>query len=99
MSARLERLVELAQTPRITIQVLPFSARSTPGLLGGFVIAQTQGMADTAYIESAGLLGRVTERPEDVSALTFRYEGIRAEAAPQRESVELLKEATQKWMS
>lgn len=99
MSAQLNHLVELAQTPRITIQILPLSAYSTPGLLGGFVIAQTQGVADTAYIESAGILGRVTERPEDVSALTFRYEGIRAEALPQRESLKLIKEAIQQWTS
>ncbi|MFD8562422.1 helix-turn-helix domain-containing protein [Streptosporangium canum] len=99
MSAQLNHLIELAQAPRITIQILPLSAHSTPGLLGGFVIAQTQGVADTAYIESAGILGRVTERPEDVRALTFRYEGIRAEALPQRESLKLIKEATQQWTS
>ncbi|GAA3214238.1 helix-turn-helix domain-containing protein [Nonomuraea helvata] len=99
MSAQLDQLIELALAPRITLQILPFNAYSTPGLLGGFAIAQTQGAPDTAYIESAGILGRVTERPEDVRALTFRYEGIRAEALSQRESMKVIKEATRRWTS
>jgi hypothetical protein len=99
MLAQLNHLIDLTQAPRITIQVLPLNAYSTPGLLGGFAIARTQGIPDTAYIESAGILGRVTERPEDVSALTFRYEGIRAEALSQRESMKMIKEATQRWTS
>jgi transcriptional regulator with XRE-family HTH domain len=99
MSAQLNHLLELGQAPRITIQILPLNAYSTPGLLGGFAIARTQGIPDTAYIESSGNLGRVTERPGDVSVLTCRYEGIRAEALSQRESTKMIKEATQRWTS
>jgi transcriptional regulator with XRE-family HTH domain len=99
MSAQLNHLIELGQAPRITIQILPLNAYSTPGLLGGFAIARTQGIPDTAYIESSGHLGRVTERPGDVSVLTCRYEGIRSEALSQRESTKMIKEATQRWTS
>jgi transcriptional regulator with XRE-family HTH domain len=99
MSAQLARLLEAGQAPRITIQILPLNAYSTTGLAGGFAIAQAPGVFDTAYVESAGIMSRVTERPEDISVLTYRYEGIRSDALPQRESLELIKETLQRWTS
>ncbi|MFI7707048.1 helix-turn-helix domain-containing protein [Nonomuraea sp. NPDC049480] len=99
MSAQLARLIEAAQAPRITIQVLRLNAYSTTGLAGGFAIAQAHGVFDTAYVESAGIMSRVTERPEDVSVLTYRYEAIRSDALPQRESLDLIKETLQQWTS
>ncbi|MBB2912141.1 hypothetical protein FHS43_003421 [Streptosporangium becharense] len=97
MAAQLEHLLAAGQTPRLTIQVLPLNAYSTTGLAGGFAIAQTQGAFDTAYVESAGVMSRVTERPEDVRTLIYRYEGIRSEALSQRESLELIKETLPRW--
>ncbi|MEV4108626.1 helix-turn-helix transcriptional regulator [Nonomuraea sp. NPDC049695] len=99
MSAQLTRLLEAGQTPRITIQVLPLNAYCTIGLAGGFAIAQAHGVFDTAYVESAGVMSRVTERPEDVRLLTYRYEAIRSDALPQRESLILIKETLQRWTS
>ncbi|MER5421787.1 helix-turn-helix domain-containing protein [Streptosporangium roseum] len=99
MAAQITHLLEAGQAPRITIQVLPLKAYSTTGLAGGFAIAQTQGVFDTAYVESAGVMSRVTERPEDVSVLAYRYDGIRSEALSQRESLELIKETLQRWTS
>jgi transcriptional regulator with XRE-family HTH domain len=99
MSAQLTRLLEDGEAPRITIQVLPLKAYSTTGLAGGFAIAQAHGVFDTAYVESAGVMSRVTERPEDVRVLTYRYEGIRSEALSQRESLDLIKETLQRWTS
>jgi transcriptional regulator with XRE-family HTH domain len=97
MSAQLTRLLEAGQTPRSTIQIVPLDTRSTAGLAGGFTIAQTHGVFDTAYVESAGVMSRVTDRPEDVSVLTYRYEGIRSEALSQRESLKLIEETLQRW--
>ncbi|RCG32670.1 XRE family transcriptional regulator [Sphaerisporangium album] len=99
MAAQLDHLLEAAKSSSVTIQVLPYKAFSTTGLAGGFVIAQADGVADTAYVESAGILGRVTERAEDIRTLRFRYDGIRSEALPQRESLELIKEAVRRWKS
>ncbi|WP_219471362.1 Scr1 family TA system antitoxin-like transcriptional regulator [Nonomuraea rhizosphaerae] len=97
MSAQLTRLLEAGRTPRTTIQILPLEAYSTTGLAGGFAIAQAHGVFDTAYVESAGVMSRVTERSEDVSVLSYRYEGIRSEALPQRESLEVIKETLKRW--
>jgi hypothetical protein len=98
MTAQLARLLEVGQAPRITIQVLPLSAYSTTGLLGGFAITQAQGTPDTAYVEAASN-AQVTDWTESVRTLGFRYEGIRSEALSQRESMNLIKEAMQRWTS
>ncbi|GAA3812476.1 helix-turn-helix transcriptional regulator [Sphaerisporangium flaviroseum] len=97
MASQLERILRAAEEPNIRIQILPYDAYSTAGLAGAFVIAQGDGASDTAYVESAGILGRVTERSEDLKTLTFRYEGIRAEALSRRESLDLIKDRMQRW--
>ncbi|MFG1682268.1 helix-turn-helix domain-containing protein [Nonomuraea sp. NPDC049269] len=86
-----EHLIALAESTRITIQVLSYSALSTTGLLGGFVLAQANGMPDAAYLESAGQ-GQVRDAPDEVADLSVRYEAIRAEALPQHVSLKLIKE-------
>nr|WP_260407676.1 helix-turn-helix transcriptional regulator [Planomonospora venezuelensis] len=97
MAAQLGRLLEAAELPHVTVQVLPFEAGSTVGLLGGFVIAQVRGLANTAYMESAGQ-GQVTDRPDDVADITTKYEAIRAEALPQRASLKLVREMRDRWI-
>ncbi|XVQ88449.1 helix-turn-helix domain-containing protein [Microbispora siamensis] len=99
MAAQLAHLLEASQAPRITIQVLPLDAGSTSGLTGAFAIAQTEGVCDTAYVESPGIMSRVTESPEDVRGLMFRFEGIRADALPQRKSLKLIEETMKRWTS
>src|SRR5690606_29538678 len=98
MAAQLAHLLAAGQAPRITIQVRPLSACSTPGLLGGFAISQARGTPDTAYIEAASN-AQVTDWTESVRTLTFRYEGIRSEALSQRESLTTIEEAMQRWTS
>jgi hypothetical protein len=82
---------EMAESTRITVQVLPYSALSTTGLLGGFVLAQSDRMPDAAYVESAGQ-GKSRHTPEEVAALSVRYDAIRAEALPQHVSLKAIKE-------
>ncbi|MEU4536370.1 helix-turn-helix transcriptional regulator [Streptosporangium sp. NPDC023825] len=96
MRRQLKHLLEAADSPRIGIQIVPLALGSTTGASGGFVIAQLQGGADTAYIESA-THGHITERAEDVEAIYARYDAIRSEAHPQHVSIELIREAEKAW--
>ncbi|WP_204018850.1 helix-turn-helix domain-containing protein [Sphaerimonospora thailandensis] len=96
MRRQLERLSEMAESPRIAVQVVPLALGATTGLLGGFVIAQLSGSPDTVYLESAGD-GQVTDRSENVEALHVRYDAIRAEAHPQHVSIELIRKAAKTW--
>lgn len=54
MRAQLERLADLAAHPRITIQVMPFSAGAHPGILGPFTLFEfsEEGMPDSVYLEN-----------------------------------------------
>ncbi|MFF5212412.1 helix-turn-helix domain-containing protein [Streptosporangium sp. NPDC000396] len=97
MKEQLTHLLEVGQSPWISIQVLPESARNTAGLLGGFLLAELPEANDTAYIESQGITGRVTERSGEVRALAFKYEVIRADALSRRESLNLIKEKMRRW--
>lgn len=82
--------------PHVTVQVVPLSAGSPTGLLGGFVIAQRRGTMDTVYVESA-MSGQVTDGSEAVEEIHKRYDTIRAQAHPQSVSVELIREAVKRW--
>ena len=80
MVGQLDHLLDVSLHPCITIQVLPFDAFCTTGVLGGFFIAQTRGMPDMAYLESSPH-GRVVDRPDDVKAVATWYDAM---PAPQR---------------
>ncbi|MGW4640331.1 helix-turn-helix domain-containing protein [Sphaerisporangium sp. NPDC004334] len=96
MGLQLERLLEAAESPRVSVQIVPLSLGATTGTSGGFIIAQLPGGADTVYIESA-THGHVTNRPEDVEAIRARYDRIRADAHPQHVSIKLIREAQASW--
>ncbi|MBG0821822.1 helix-turn-helix domain-containing protein [Planomonospora sp. ID91781] len=97
MAGQLDHLLAMAQRPCVTIQVLPLSAGVTAGFLGGFFIAQSRGLANSVYVESAGQ-GQVSDRPDDVADIMIRYEAVRAEALPQRASLELIEKMRDRWI-
>ncbi|MGS2646660.1 Scr1 family TA system antitoxin-like transcriptional regulator [Streptosporangium sp. LJ11] len=97
MRRQLERLAQAIESPRIGMQIVPMELGVTTGILGGFVIAQLPGNPDMVYIESA-TNGYVSSRPEDVEAIHARYDALRAEAQPQRASVELIRKAEKLWI-
>ncbi|GII83197.1 transcriptional regulator [Sphaerisporangium siamense] len=92
MTDQLKRLEALETVPHITLQVLPFSARSTAGLEGSFLMAQAHGLPDAVYVEAVGGHGQVIERAAEVQELLTRYEMIRAEALPQQASFARIRE-------
>ncbi|MEU9887766.1 helix-turn-helix transcriptional regulator [Sphaerisporangium sp. NPDC051011] len=93
---QLQSLLEAVESPRISIQVVPLLLGGTPGISGGFVIAQLHGRTDTVYIESA-THGYVTSHSEDVDAIHSRYDAIRLEAHPQHASIDRIREAVRAW--
>lgn len=94
MAVQLEHLLELAQMPRITIQILPDQVHS--GLDGAFVIAETGQWPDTIYLETA-MGGQVMESPEAAEAMAVLFDALRAEALTGSASLEIIKEAVQQW--
>lgn len=52
--AQFQRLIELAQRPNVTIQVLPFAAAENAGLAGPFTFFEFADEAPVAYAEGRG---------------------------------------------
>jgi transcriptional regulator with XRE-family HTH domain len=96
MRDQLRHMVELAANPRISIQVLPWSAGEHPGLLGALVVASFENGPDAAYLDNA-LIGQVTERRKDVARVTLLYDTLRAEALSPRASVDLMARTVEQW--
>ena len=96
MRLQVEHLAEMAGRPNVVIQVIPTEVGAHQGLVGAFVIADFASAPSIVYLETA-LTGLVVERPEDVSAVTLRYETLKTEALPRAASLELLREVAKTW--
>ncbi len=96
MYEQLEHLVSLMGHPKITIQVVPYAAGMTTGLLGGFAIAQLPEGRDWAYLESASS-GHVTDRIEQVQGISLRYDTIRAWAHPLHVTRDVIREMQKRY--
>ncbi|RSN70471.1 MULTISPECIES: helix-turn-helix domain-containing protein [Actinomadura] len=94
MRAQLEALIEAADRPTITIQVLPYSAQEHAGLDGRFTILSYPDPADPdiAYVE--GTMGDVyLESAEAIAKHRDRFDRIEAAALSTEESAHLIAEA------
>ncbi|MEU7835911.1 helix-turn-helix transcriptional regulator [Nonomuraea sp. NPDC049129] len=96
MRQQLERLLSLTDHPKITIQIVPLETEQTTGLLGGFAIAQLPNAQDWAYLESPSS-GQVTDRVEEVQAISLRYDMIRAWAHPLHVTKNVLREMLERY--
>jgi hypothetical protein len=80
MRRQIRHLVETAARPNVTIEIVPFSAGTHPGLRGPFVIVEfpDPGDDDVLYLEARGDLvrGGISEE-EEVSAQREVFEQLR----------------------
>lgn len=96
MREQLQALLKAAESPNVTIQIVPEGAEA-PGLLGAFAIADIHQGADAVYLETA-LDGQVNDRPESVAATADAWDAIRTRALPDDASLDLIaKIMEQKW--
>ena len=79
MREQLKRLVELASSPRIVVQVLPYEAGAHAGVDGPLTILSFDESADSVYIEGIGS-GQLITRPEEVARCHLIYDLVRAAA-------------------
>lgn len=93
---QLAYLIEAARSP-ITIQILPFSAHVTAGLLGGCLIAHTTAGPAAAFVDNP-VAGKVCDGESEVEILVRRYQTCRSEALPQSLSLRKIRERLdQQW--
>ena len=96
MRTQLYRLADLAEHPKVTIQVIP-GADAHAGLLGGFVIADLNGKPPMVYLETAAE-GQITDSPSAVADVVLSFDTLRSEALPWGASRDLIRRvAEEQW--
>ncbi|WP_043265882.1 helix-turn-helix transcriptional regulator [Streptomyces sp. CT34] len=92
MRAQFARLLEAADNPRITVQVLPFSSDKHEAMGGSFTVLTSADGCDAAYLESADY-GQLTEEPGEVKAYRVAYERLGVLALPPNMSLDVIRSA------
>ncbi|MEO3779995.1 helix-turn-helix transcriptional regulator [Micromonospora sp. B11E3] len=91
MAEQVAHLVALAELPHVHIHVIPAEAGLHIGASGPFALARSADGGWVGHLENQ-LGGVVVDDEDDVASLLARWEGVRNEALPRRQSVELMKE-------
>ncbi|MGI8333529.1 helix-turn-helix domain-containing protein [Actinomadura scrupuli] len=90
MRTQVLRLVELADEPHVTLQVIPFGVGAHPGMPGSFVVMDFETDPNVVYVDSmAGDL--FLEEEAEVRRYSGIYEHLRAVALSPAASVELMR--------
>ncbi|MFG3256012.1 Scr1 family TA system antitoxin-like transcriptional regulator [Streptomyces sp. NPDC048172] len=89
MKQQLERLVEAAEDPRITLQVLPLDIGAHAGLAGAFAGLALKEGQDVLYVDGI-VRGHVLADPDDVKMGRRAYDLLRADALPPKASVKMI---------
>ena len=95
MAEQFEHLCEMARMPHIHLHVIPEAVGMHAGLAGAFILAKGP-EGEAAHLDNP-LRAHITDRPEDVDMLQDRWESIRSDAAPRRETVDLIQEVAKTW--
>ena len=94
MRTQLDRLIEIAALPNITIQVVPFGVGAHPALESNFIILDfTVPVGGVVFVE--GLLGSFyLDRSQDVERYQLVFEALQAKALSQKESIRKITNAS-----
>ena len=97
MREQVGHLIEVAQRPRVSVQVIASSVGAHRGLwAGGFAIADFEDVPAVGYQETA-CQGQFVDRREDVETLIDCWDTLVREALPWAASQALLEEAAKSW--
>jgi transcriptional regulator with XRE-family HTH domain len=89
MRGQLEHLIERAEQPNVTLQIVPVDKGSYAGLPGAFTTMAFDDAADLVYIEGH-IGGQLISDPATVREYALRYDLIRGAAMSADESLKLL---------
>jgi hypothetical protein len=87
MHQQMMNLIEFAQLPHVTLQIMPFKHGAHAGMTGAFSIMSFQDSTDSDVVYLEGVTSDLyVERPADVHRYTVMYEHLTAEALGAAES-------------
>lgn len=92
MRGQLTRLIEAAELPNVTVQLLPFSAGAHPGMFGAFhALRFPEEPMNTVYLELGG--GALyLEQPSEIKRYTRTFDRLVGLSLSEADTVKLLKE-------
>ncbi|MEU9365396.1 helix-turn-helix transcriptional regulator [Streptomyces avermitilis] len=90
MREQLERLLEAAAEPHITVQVLPFEQGEHDAMGGSLTILALPDGSEVAYTEGAHY-GQLIEDPAEVRTFSLTYDRLRAAALPPLMSLDMIR--------
>jgi Domain of unknown function (DUF5753) len=98
--AQLEKLISTANTPKITIQIVPFTAGLHRGMIGNFNILEFSEPADNGVVSCEGIRGSPFNRDmtdEIIEVIKYRelFEDLRKKSLEPKESLNYLREIAQ----
>ncbi|MEU6711176.1 helix-turn-helix transcriptional regulator [Nonomuraea sp. NPDC046802] len=96
MREQLEHLLRMIERPNISFQIVPLEVGATAGVLGGFSIAQGNGMPDHVSVDSAAH-GSVSAREDTVRRANVIYDAIHKWAHPTHVSQRLVREVAARY--
>jgi hypothetical protein len=96
LRGQIERLIEATTLPRVSLQVLPFSAGAHAAMVGAFSILRfaDQELPDVVYLEHV-TTATYLDKPEDVEAYAHIMSSVGVRAAPPEQTAELLTQLQQ----
>ncbi|MGC4815030.1 helix-turn-helix domain-containing protein [Micromonospora sp. DT228] len=96
MAGQIKQLTALAERPNISVHLLPDEVSMHVGLTGPFSLARLPEHKWVGEMENQ-LGGVVIDRDDEVDTLMSRWEMVRSEALPRRQSIELMKDVVTSW--
>ena len=97
MQAQLRHLMEVAELPNVTLQVLAFDAGAHPAMDGSFTVVRfgDQAAPDVIYVENA-TSALYLEREQEVQRFTLIFDHVRARALDPDRSLRAITEAAER---
>lgn len=96
MREQLDHLVTMAELPNVDLLVVPTGIGMYAGLAGPLVLAGLEGNSWLGYLDNL-LRGQIITHADEIDSLQEAWECIRSEGLPRQQSLNLIKEAAQKW--
>lgn len=90
MSDQLRYVCRAVESPRVSVQVLPFAQGAHPMMGGSLSLHTLRNGTTLAYVESFAS-GEPIESPERILELTQRFDVARSKALPEMETLDLIR--------
>lgn len=97
MCRQIGKIIEVAESTRAVVQVLPFTCADAPGTDGPLAVFERNSHPPVAYAEGYGG-GRVIEAPEEVDAAITALNVIKSCALSPKDSIALLHKHREAWL-